>query len=158
MHLSFFTAVQQSVVGTWVRESVWGFPLSLIVHAWAMALLVGISLLVALSVLGLAPRLLDALLVHARRVIWLAFAFSLGSGVFLISAYPEQPLTSGVFFSKMSLIALALILLLSILRHPAGLPPRYAGPLPLAVRWRAAGVLLCWLATISTGKLLYYTY
>src|SRR5690606_32115006 len=116
------------------------------------------SLLVALSVLGLAPRLLGPLLGHARRVIWFAFTFSLASGIFLISAYPEQPLTSPVFFSKMSLIALALFLLFSILRHPAVQPPRDEGKLPATLRWRAAGILLCWFATISTGKLLYYTY
>lgn len=156
--MAFFQWLQGSPLGTWVRESLWGFPLSLTVHAWAMGFLVGISLLVALGALGFTPRLLGLLLEYARRVIWCAFVFSLGSGVLLISAYPEQPLTSPVFFSKMGLIAAALFLLFSILRHPDLQQPGPEGALRAAIRWRSAGLLLCWLATISTGKLLYYTY
>lgn len=150
--------IESTAVGTWVRESPWGFPGSLIVHVWALAFTGGISLLVALGVFGIAPRLLPALLDKYLPVTWTAFGISLGSGIVLLATYPDKVLGNGVFWLKLVFIAAALALVTSLQRRCVALPLIDGAAFPLAVKVRAALVLLAWFCAIVTGRLLYYTY
>lgn len=156
--MALFTWLENTPIGIWVRESAWGFPIGLILHVWSMAFVVGISLLLALSVFGLAPRLLPTLLAKYLPVTWTALGVSLASGVLLLSTYPATVLTSEVFYLKMLIIAAALSLAVSLQRRCAALPTPRETPMPLALKLRAAGILLAWFSTIVTGRLLYYTY
>jgi hypothetical protein len=153
----FFFWIENTPIGLWVRESVWGFPLSLIVHAWSMALLVGICLVLALGVL-LLPRLLPPLLSKSVPVIWLAFAVSLLSGIFLLSAYPAKALTNEVFYLKLGCIALALWLALSLIKQCRTEYFAAGTKIPSVLKLKASGILLAWFGTIIAGRLLAYTY
>jgi hypothetical protein len=156
--LDLFTWIENTAVGTWVRESPWGFPGSLVVHVWSMAFVGGISLLLALGVFGPARPLLQPLLPRYLPLTWTAFAVSLLSGLVLMATYPEQVLSNTLFYFKMCCIAVALSLAGSLQRRCAALPLPYAAPFPPALKVRAALILLAWFSAIVTGRLLYYTY
>jgi hypothetical protein len=156
--LALFAWIERTPVALWVRESLWGFPFSLILHAWAMAVLVGISLLVGLSAVGVAPRLLVPLAEKSKPIIWGSFFVSLISGLLLLSAYPAKALTNEVFYLKLAFIAVAMTLALSVINKSKGLAPEQIAALPGKLRLRAAGILLAWVGTIAAGRLLAYTY
>jgi hypothetical protein len=158
LSLALFAWIERTPVALWVRESIWGFPISLILHAWAMAVLVGISLLLALSALGVAPRLLLPLAEKSKPVIWAAFFVSSISGVLLLSAYPAKALTNEVFYLKLVFVGVALTLVLSVINQCKRLAPEHVTALPAKLRLRAAGILLAWFGTIASGRLLAYTY
>jgi hypothetical protein len=156
--VALFAWIERTPVALWVRESIWGFPISLILHAWSMALLVGISLVLAASALGLAPRVLLPLAERSKPVIWAAFLVSLISGLLLLSAYPAKALTNEVFYLKLAFISVAMTLAVSLVNHVKGLSPEHPAPFPASARLRAAGILLAWFGVIAAGRLLAYTY
>jgi hypothetical protein len=156
--VALFAWLENTPIALWVREALWAFPLSIIVHAWAMALLVGISLLLALGALGVAPRLLLPLAEKSKPFIWIAFFLSLISGVLLLLAYPAKALTNEVFYLKLVLIGVALTLDLSVVNQCKNLSPQHEAVLPAKLRLRAAGILLAWFGAIAAGRLLAYTY
>jgi hypothetical protein len=156
--VALFAWIENTPIALWVRGSLWGFPISLILHAWAMAALVGISLLLALSALGVAPRLLLPLAERSKPFIWAAFLLSLISGVLLLSAYPAKALTNEVFYLKLVFVGVALTLALSLVNRCKALSPQHAAALPAKLRLRAAGILLAWFGAIAAGRLLAYTY
>jgi hypothetical protein len=156
--LALFAWIERTPIALWVRESLWGFPISLILHAWAMAVLVGISLLLALSAVGVAPRLLLPLAEKSKPIIWASFLLSLISGVLLLSAYPAKALTNEVFYLKLGFVGVALTLALSVVNQCRHLAPEHVTALPAKLRLRAAGILLAWFGTIAAGRLLAYTY
>jgi hypothetical protein len=160
--VALFAWIERTPVALWVRESLWGFPISLIFHAWAMALLVGISVVLALGALGLDPRVLLPLAEKSKPVLWGALLGSLISGLLLLSAYPAKALTNEVFYIKLALICVAMTLTLSLVNQCKGLwavdAPPAPVPFPARVRLRAAGILLAWFGVIAAGRLLAYTY
>lgn len=156
--LDLVTWVENSVLGTWVRESPWGFAGSLVVHVWSMAFVGGISLLVALGVFGPARPVLRPLLGKYLPITWTAFGVSLLSGLVLMATYPDEVLGNPLFYIKMCVIAVALSLVVSLKRRCEVLPQPYAGSMPTLVKVRAGLILLAWFSAIVTGRLLYYTY
>ena len=155
---ALFAWVERTPLALWVRESLWGFPISLILHAWGMALLVGISLLLALSTLGVAPRALLPLAEKSKPFIWAAFILSLVSGVLLLFAYPAKALTNEVFYLKLAFIAVAMTLDVSLINKSRELATPHETPFPPRLKLRAAGILLAWFGAIAAGRLLAYTY
>jgi hypothetical protein len=156
--ITLFAWIERTPIALWVRESIWGFPISLILHAWGMALLVGISLLLALGALGVAPRLLLPLAEKSKPFIWAAFLLSLISGILLLSAYPAKALTNEVFYLKLAFIGVAMTLALSLVNACEDLSPQREAASRTKLRLRAAGILLAWFGAIAAGRLLAYTY
>ena len=156
--VTLFAWIERTPVALWVRESLWGFPFSLILHAWSMAMLVGISVVLALSALGVAPRVLLPLAEKSKPVLWGAFLVSLISGLLLLSAYPAKALTNEVFYLKLAFIAVAMTLALSLVNQCKNLSPEHQAAFPARLRLRAGGILLAWFGVIASGRLLAYTY
>ena len=157
--MAFFIWLESTFVGTWIKESIWGFPFCLVLHAWAMAFLVGISLLLCLSVLGLTPGLLKPLLKNCAVFIWPTFVVSLISGLLLLTTYPDKTLTNPVFFVKLGLIAVAVTLLVRLIKQCSILMhSENNSVLPVIFRIQAVGILVIWFFVITAGRLLYYTY
>jgi len=55
--MNFLIALQESGLATWVREStsIWAYPSVIFLHAAGLALVVGVSVIIDLSILGFAP-------------------------------------------------------------------------------------------------------
>jgi hypothetical protein len=74
------------------------------------------------------------------------------SGLALLLAYPTKALTNPVFYLKLALIAVALMILRGILRRTA-----MAVPARGVVQVLAVASLVSWVGAITAGRLLAYT-
>jgi hypothetical protein len=80
------------------------------------------------------------------------------SGVLLLIAYPTKALTNPLFYVKLLLIALAVVVLLRI-KHRIFDDPRIDRmPIERGDKRLALFSIAVWLAVITVGRLLAYTY
>lgn len=148
------TALSQWVVGS---ESMLAFPGILALHAIGMGLAAGLAAVLDLRILGVAS---GVPLVEFRRfqpVLWGGFWLNAVSGVLLLVGYPTKALTNPVFYLKLLLIAVAMVLFVRIDRLIRASDP--AAP-ATAQRLRRLAVtsLVCWGGAITAGRFLAYTY
>jgi hypothetical protein len=154
----WFFWVESTAVSTWLRESpsILAFPAVLSVHTIGMGVVAGICMALDLRVLGVAPGIPLRELKRFLPAMWIGFWANAISGVLLLIAYPTKALTNPMFYFKLLLIAVALTLLKVMGRALFDRPSSAAGS--GAVKALAAASLVCWVATITAGRLLAYTY
>jgi hypothetical protein len=148
------TALSQWVVGS---PSMFAFPGILALHAIGMAFAVGICLALDLRVLGVAPGVEIAEMRRFVPLVWVAFWLNAISGILLLIGYPTKALTNPVFYLKLLLIAVGLVLFVRIGRRVFTDTAAAAPQLP---RLRRAAVvsIVCWVGAITAGRFLAYTY
>lgn len=157
------TALSQWVVGS---PSMFAFPGILTLHAIGMGFAVGVSAAIDLRILGVAPNVPLQELRRFLPILWAGFWLNAVSGVLLLIGYPTKALTNPVFYLKLTLIAVAMVLLVRISRQVfATGSGTSSGPLdpldpPISSRLRnlAIASLICWSGAITAGRLLAYTY
>ncbi|MES2624083.1 MAG: hypothetical protein V4628_02275 [Pseudomonadota bacterium] len=156
--MEFFAWIEQTSIALWVRESVWGFPIALTLHAIGMGFLAGFNCAFALRVLGVAPGVSLQNLVKFFPLLWSSAAMSLFSGLLLLSAYPAKSLTNPIFYLKISLIIFGLILIVKLASVLTVKSPGEPSTLRGREKPTAAIMLLIWAAAITCGRFLAYTY
>jgi len=154
------TALSQWVVGS---PSMFAFPGILTLHAIGMGFAVGISAALDLRILGVAPGVPLRELRRFMPILWAGFWLNAVSGVLLLIGYPTKALTNPVFYLKLTLIGVAMVLLVHISRRVFA--PSIGGSLDppeqqISSRLRnlAIASLVCWAGAITAGRLLAYTY
>ena len=159
----FLAWVESTALSEWVigSPSMFAFPGILALHAIGMAFAVGISVVLDLRILGVARGIP---LVEIRRfipILWLGFWLNAVSGILLLIGYPTKALTNPVFYLKLLLIGVAMVLLVRIgrmafdeLAPAGGLDPGSSR----RMRRLAIASLVCWTCAITAGRLLAYTY
>lgn len=152
LFITVLTWIEQGALGLWVRESLWGFPLALALHAIGMGLLVGVHYVLALRLLGVAPALPWRALLGWQWLVWSSAALALLSGVMLLCAYPAKALTNPLFLAKLLLVGAGLWLF-CVWRAQV-----QASATPVFPRWLAPLLLFTWSAAIVGGRFLAYTY
>ena len=152
------TELNQWIVGS---PSLWAFPGILAVHAIGMGFAAGLSAAIDLRVLGIAPGVPMREMRRFLPMLWTGFWLNAVSGVLLLIGYPTKALTNPLFYVKLFLVGLAMVLVRRISRQltddhtPAGATT----PMSAArLRWLAIASLTCWAAAITAGRLLAYTY
>jgi hypothetical protein len=92
-------------------------------------------------------------------IIWIGFTVNLISGLLLLAAYPTKALTDPIFYLKIGLIVVAL-LLLQWMRRKIFVDADASRPLQPGRRLRvtAAVSIVLWAGAVLTGRLLAYTY
>jgi hypothetical protein len=156
--MAFAAWIDQTWLASWVRESVWGFPLALILHAIGMGFVAGFHFAMNARLLGFAPSIQLAAFNRFLPVVWLNLALILVSGAMLLSAFPTKVLSNYVFYLKLALIAIALVFSWSLCRATAtGTALGHEG---FSAKTKALAVLstLLWIAVIVAGRLLAYTH
>jgi hypothetical protein len=157
---SIFRAIEATGLSVWIRESdsVFSFWCILSVHAIGMGVLVGASVLIGLRILGLAPDLPLAPLQRLYRFIWAGFWIQVVSGTLLLIAYPTKSLTNPLFYIKLTLIGLA-VASMQMLRNRVFADSNLSEAAMMAKgRVIAVWSLIFWVAAITAGRLLAYTY
>lgn len=153
------TALSQWVVGS---PSIFAFPGILVLHAIGMGFAAGISAALDLRILGVARGLPLAEMRRFLPMLWFGFWLNAVSGVLLLIGYPTKALTNPVFYLKLSLIAIAMVLLVRMGRRAFDDTATHgAAPDPAtspALRRLAIVSLVCWAGAITAGRLLAYTY
>ena len=151
------TALSQWVVGS---TSMFAFPGILVLHAIGMGFAVGVNAALDLRVLGVAPRVPLAEMRKFLPVLWAGFWLNAASGVLLLIGYPTKALTNPVFYLKLTLIAVAMVLLVRISRSAFRSVQTTAANVESSAGLRRLAIasLLCWAGAITAGRLLAYTY
>jgi hypothetical protein len=154
-----FTWVEATALSTWLRESpsLWVFPFALILHTVGLAFFVGANVAWDVRALGFLSGVKLESLERYFLVMWAGFWINAFSGVLLLIAYPTKALTNPLFYVKLTLIGVGLLMALRIRRYMRGRLPAGAEALPSGLRTLGAASLACWVAVIFAGRFLAYT-
>jgi hypothetical protein len=144
---AFLDTVERSGISTWIRESesAYAYYFVLVIHNIGLALLVGTCGVLGARLLGFVPELPLAPLRRFFRFIWIGFWLNVVSGVFLLIAYPTKALTNPIFYVKLALVAVGVLLLRRIERD--------ADVKPSTAAW----MLAAWFGVLTAGRALAYT-
>lgn len=159
--ISFLAWLESTPFSIWMRESpsVFAFPIILSLHTIGMGLVAGLNAVIGLRILGVGGGIPVVELKRFLPMMWFGFWLNAVSGVALLMAYPTKALTNPVFYLKLTLIAVALLLVGAIGRRVFGGPgSAEAAANGRAARLLAAASLACWAGAITSGRLLAYTY
>src|SRR6187401_1618634 len=155
----FFVWLEATSLSTWLRESpsLWAFPFVLILHTVGLAFFVGTNVAWDVRVLGFSLGIPLEALRRYFLVMWAGFWINAFSGVLLLIAYPTKALTNPLFYAKLALIGVGLVLAVKIRVYvtSGAVGPTDVAPAPL--RRLASVSLLVWVASITAGRLLAYT-
>jgi hypothetical protein len=158
MFMDFLIAMEDSGLGTWVRESpsLWAYPSVLFLHTLGLALLVGFSALIDLRLLGVAPDMPIKPLKKFFPLMAAGFWISALSGTALSMADASTMITNPLFIAKLGLVALAIgntqIIRMEVFRDP----DVDAHPVSRGVKLLAGTSLFLWVAVITAGRLTAY--
>jgi hypothetical protein len=152
------TALSQWVVGS---PSLFAFPGILALHAIGMGLAAGLAAALDLRILGVARQVPMTEMRRYLPILWFGFWLNLASGLLLLIAYPTKALTNPVFYLKIGLITVAMVVLTRQVRLMSGEPSSAGLQSPVASaspRFFAIVSLFCWTGAITAGRFLAYTY
>jgi hypothetical protein len=156
--MNFLMRVEETGLSTWLRESpsVWAFPTVLALHTLGLGLVVGGSAIVSLRILGSAGRMPLRPLEKLFPIIWLGFAVNATSGVLLLMKAATTAGISVVFWSKIGVIVLAMVVVVRMKHIVFGDPLFETRPIPGHARVLALACIFLWTAAIVAGRLLAY--
>lgn len=157
--LEFLKSLEDSGLGTWVRESgsVWSFPTILLLHTLGMSMVAGGNAIVDLALLGFWP--VKAPLKPLDKyfpLMWAGFWVNLATGILMLVADATAKLTNPDFYVKMIAIVIGLVILYRMRRVVFQDPALDRGPLPSQAKMLAWASLACWFIAITSGRLLAY--
>lgn len=154
-----FRWLESTSLSVWTREStsVFAFPAILSAHAIGMGLAAGVSVVLALRLLGAVRNIPPAPLRAAAPIFWCGFWLNAASGLLLLLAYPTKALTNPVFYVKLLSIAAAVAISTGLSRR-LDRQPFDAALVARQGRILAAMSLLAWTTAIFAGRLLAYTH
>ncbi len=154
------TALEDSAIATFVRESpsIFAYTTVLSLHAMGLAVVVGVSLVIALRLLGGLRAVPVANVLKLYPLMYVGFTVNAISGLMLFAANASGMLSNAAFLTKMGFIVLAMIMMeLLRARGSAEATEAAAGAAPSGAT-RAIGVaaLGAWGAAIIAGRLTAY--
>jgi hypothetical protein len=160
--VTFLAWLEATPLHDWIvgSPSLFAFPGILALHAIGMGFAAGLSTAIDLRILGVAPRVPLEEMRRLLPILWAGFWLNAASGVLLLIGYPTKALTNPVFYLKLTLIGIAMVLVKRISRQLTG-DSSHAGSgmaAPATLRRVAMVSLACWGGAVTAGRLLAYTY
>ena len=151
-------SIEGSALATWTRESpsIWAYPTILTLHTLGLAIVVGANAIVDFTLLGFAPRIPSPSLRQLFPVMWWAFALNFVTGVLLFAADAATKAGQPVFYVKLILIIVALLIARAESRRLARQEHAMGGDVARSLRTLALVSLLAWTGAIVAGRLLAY--
>ena len=158
--LEFLEAIENSAYPTFVRESptLWGYTLVLSLHAMGLAVVVGVSVMIALRLLGLAPSIPLAPLNRLFPVMYAGFWVNALSGLALLAANATGMLANPMFYVKIAFVAGGVLVMRLLRRNVFNERLAMGGTLPAETRTLAYTSLACWGVALIAGRLTAYPY
>jgi hypothetical protein len=156
--MDFIIRLQHTGVMDWFRESgsLVGYPAVLFLHTLGLGAVAGMSAVINLRLLGVAPKIPLAPLTRFFPIIWAAFWVTAFSGTILLIADAEQKLRTPIFWVKITFIILALVNLRLLRRRVFADPQLDEQPLSTQARLLAATSLIFWIGATTAGRLMAY--
>ena len=159
----FLAWLESTSLSLWIVESpsLLAFPGILTLHAIGMGFAVGINAALDLRILGVASGVPMSEMRRFVPVLWFGFWLNAVSGVLLLIGYPTKALTNPVFYLKLALIAVGMVLFVRISRRVFrdGVELDTLEPdASRRLRRLAIVSMVCWAGAIFAGRFLAYTY
>ena len=156
--MEVLTALQQSALSTWLRESqsTWALPMVLTLHTLGLGVLVGAAFAFDLRVLGMGQAIPLAPLKTLFRVMWVGFWINAATGALLFASDAVRRGTSLTFLTKMVLVAAGVATIILLKRRVYGRDGASVDRISGAARLLAVTSIVVWCAAISAGRLLAY--
>jgi hypothetical protein len=159
--LQLLEAIENAAFPTWIRESpsIYAYTLALSLHAMGLAVVVGLSSVIALRLLGFAPRIPLAPAVKLFPFMYVGFWVNALSGLALLAANATGMLTNPLFYAKLVFIVGGVLVMRLLRNRVFGDEGMLAqNPVPPEARTLAIASLACWGAAIVAGRLTAYPY
>jgi hypothetical protein len=154
--LEFCQWLDQTAVGSTIRQSLWLFPAIETVHLLGMAALVGTITLLDLRLLGWAmpQRRVSEVVAHLLPWAWLGFGVQVVTGVLLFSSEAVKIYANPAFRLKMLLLLLAGIQALIFQTVVSRKLPAWDDLPVLPVMAKVMGLtsILLWLGIVTAGR------
>jgi hypothetical protein len=152
------SSIEGSGFSTWLRESnsIWAYPTVLTLHTVGLGVLVGGHWVISLRLLGQGRDVPLPTFEGLFKYMWAGFWINLITGVMLLAADATTKATQRVFFVKMGLVILGVVLVAVMRRRifpvdrPAEAAPRTNGR---GLAWSSIAV---WCLAIVAGRLMAY--
>jgi hypothetical protein len=156
----FLNTVEQTGFSTWIRESssIFGFYFILLFHNFGLAMLVGSSVIIDMRILGIAQDVPLKSLKPLFKIMSLGFGLAAVTGVLLLIGYPTKALTNLMFYIKLSVIALAVITMYRMKKRVFDDANLSEADMISTGKTMAKWSIGLWIASITAGRLLAYTY
>jgi hypothetical protein len=150
--------LENSDLAVWIRESpsLFSYTLILSLHAIGLAIVVGMSTLIALRLLGVAAGIPLAALRRFYPVIWFGFWINALSGALLFVAEARGMSAMPAFWAKLTFVFIGMILGQQIKKHCLDGPGTAAGIVAPLGRKLAVASLVCWYLALIVGRLTGY--
>jgi uncharacterized membrane protein YcfT len=132
------------------------YPTILVLHTVGLAMVVGTNAVLDLRLLGVGEAVPIAELKNIFRPMWAGFAINAASGLALFVAAAVDMATKPVFYIKLGLILLGLVIAVRIRRLVFGHTGPADAPIGRQVKVLAAASLTCWAGAITAGRLMAY--
>jgi hypothetical protein len=155
-----FNTIEQTALSIWIRESdsFFSFYFILLFHNFALAMLVGPSAFIDLRILGVAPQIP----VKSLRPLYTVIAWGIGlavlTGALLLLAYPTKALTNPLFYVKLLVIGIGIATVYKLKARVFDNDSISEPEAILAGKTMATWSIVIWIAAITAGRLLAYTY
>jgi hypothetical protein len=152
--MTFVNWVENSMLGIWMVDSIWAYPIVLSIHAVGMSIVVGTIIIIDLRILGLANSIPLKSFEKLFAVAWLGVALNFLSGVALFATEPAKFFYHPVFWIKIALIAigaLSVYMLWNKVKDVADDSESSA-----QIKFLAVLSLLLWSCVIIAGRLIAY--
>ncbi len=157
--MGLLETLNNTALSVYMRESLWGYPIALTLHAIGMGLLVGVVSIMDLRVLGVFRAIPFPGLNKWFPVILVGFLVNLCSGTMLYLSDPVNLIKNPAFVVKIILVFLGLIMLLVMRATPAfkNIATMEAGAIGgTPARTVAIVSLIIWISAVTAGRLTGY--
>jgi hypothetical protein len=150
-------SIEGSALAAWTRESpsIWAYPTILTLHTFGLAIVVGAAAVIDFRLLGMSPRIAVGALRSLFPIMWWAFALNFLTGILLFMSDATHKAGQGVFWVKLGLIVLAVLVTLPLRNGLEQHDPSAVTATP-RLRTLAFLSLALWSAAIVAGRLLAY--
>jgi hypothetical protein len=156
--LGFVNWVENSMLGVWMVDSLWAYPIVLAMHAVGMAIVVGTVIMVDLRLLGYASNASLESLRSMFGVTWLGVALNFLSGVALFASNPEQFVYHPVFWIKIGLMLTGVFSFVYLLKELNRVGTNTGADFESTGKIKTLAVmsLFIWSGVIVAGRLIAY--
>jgi hypothetical protein len=153
---SYLEWLQDLPFPMWIAgsESLWSFPFVLFLHAIGMGLSVGSAFVICMRLVGVGRPLPVSSLRIFFKLFWAGFFLNLVTGSILFAAHATSTGHIPMYYAKLALIAVGMLLSLPIRKFVDG--EASDGAIPSRVKALATISLLVWVGVITTGRLIAY--
>jgi predicted membrane-bound dolichyl-phosphate-mannose-protein mannosyltransferase len=148
--MDFLLWYEEGPIGVFVRESLWGYPITLSCHAVGMATVMGIVIALNMRVMGFAKGLSVAAFDKLFIIGWIGFIINLISGLVLFAGTTTTYFFQGAFQLKIGAIVLGGILMKLVMNAVRSNKPQ------VTQKILALACIACWTTGLITGRLMAY--